>query len=128
MTAPKRAVDLEAMAALAEKATPKPDTGHSQSCRCRECSEVWAHSTGLAHYSSELARTFVPSAIEEIRELRAEVEALVRTNKMHAAFDKECDEWMTVALEKAQADLAASRAEMERWRNEAEMLREDGKR
>ncbi len=103
MTAPKPAVDLEAMAGLAEKATPKPDTGHSQTCRCRECSEVWAHSTRLAPYGAELARTFVPSAIEELRELRAEVAEADETIRL---TQEAMDGWRERA-EKAQADLAA---------------------
>ncbi len=115
---PKPAVDLEVMAALAEKATPGPwiHMGGRDFRAPHQGDRNIAYTTEDAAFIAA-ARTFVPAAIEEIRELRAEVERLNKVGEMRKAVihaDDAEHAAVCAALDKAQADLAATRAEVER--------------
>ncbi len=110
MTAPKPAVDLEAMAALAETVKPRT-TWECGTCggrigchkNCDECTSYYNEDTESAEEKFlDAPRTFVPAAIEELRELRA---ALAYADETIRLTQEAMDGWRERA-EKAQADLA----------------------
>jgi hypothetical protein len=66
---------LAELRALAEAATPLADTGHSQSCRCAECSKVWEHARDLAHHAIACARV-LPELLDELARAAGRVDHL----------------------------------------------------
>lgn len=67
--------DVARWAAMAERASAVPDTGHSQACSCGECGRMWARGKALQEVAPELVRTAVPALCAEVARLRAALDA-----------------------------------------------------